>query len=276
MKRPRTLFALGSLEHLKGANPHHRMRRFLLIDNSNSFTKFAVSCGEKIGKVQRIATKELSLRRLRELLEKMKFDAAVVCSVVPHKATVIEKALGKRAFERVSDQSPLGLNIDYPKPASIGADRLANACAVAAHYRTPAVVVDFGTAVSFDIINTQGHYIGGVIAPGLEAMTDYLHQRTALLPKLRLIEPPDAIGKSTTHAMLAGAVYGYRGLVREILRQIHKSLGVRKPPLVIATGGYAELISVGLPEISKVHPTLTLEGLRLIAMRKFHQDEEHI
>jgi type III pantothenate kinase len=76
--------------------------------------------------------------------------------------------------------------------------------------------------------------------------------------------------------MLAGAVYGYRGLVREILRQIHKSLGVRKPPLVIATGGYAELISVGLPEISKVHPTLTLEGLRLIAMRKFHQDGGHI
>ncbi len=248
------------------------MQRFLLIDNSNSFTKFAVSYGTTIGKVQRIATKELSLRRVRELLDKMNFEAAVLCSVVPDKALVIEKALRNHAFERVTNQSPLGLTIDYPKPTSIGADRLANACAVAAHYRTPAIVVDFGTAVSFDIINTRGHYIGGVIAPGLEAMTDYLHQRTALLPKLRLIEPPDAIGKSTTHAMLAGAIYGYRGLVREILRQIHKSLGVRRQPLVIATGGYAELISGGLPEISEVHPTLTLEGLRLIAMRKFHQD----
>jgi type III pantothenate kinase len=252
------------------------MGRFLLIDNSNSYTKFAISVGAKIGKVQRIPTNEITLAKVRNLVGKLNFEAAVVCSVVPKKAEIIERAIGKKPFEHVSFQSPLGLKIDYPKPSSIGADRLANACAVASIYSTPAVVVDFGTAVSFDILNAKGDYIGGVIAPGLEAMTDYLHQRTALLPKLRLIEPPDAIGKSTTHAMLAGAVYGYRGLIREILLQIHKSLGARRPPLVIATGGYAELISGGLPEISKVHPTLTLEGLRLIAVRKFHQDEGNL
>jgi type III pantothenate kinase len=100
-------------------------------------------------------------------------------------------------------------------------------------------------------------------------MTDYLHHRTALLPKIKLLEPPDAIGKSTKHAMLAGAVYGYRGMVREILAQIQKSLRLRRAPRVVATGGYADLIASGLPEISQIHPGLTLEGLRLIATRAF-------
>jgi type III pantothenate kinase len=127
------------------------------------------------------------------------------------------------------------------------------------------IVVDFGTAVSFDIISRERKYVGGVIAPGLEAMTDYLHQRTALLPKITLLEPPGAVGKSTRHAMLAGAVYGYRGLVRQILIEIKASLG-EKRARVVATGGYAELIAVGLPEISSVRPNLTLEGLRIIAI----------
>ena len=95
-------------------------------------------------------------------------------------------------------------------------------------------------------------------------MTDYLHQRTALLPKITLLEPPSAIGKSTRQAMLAGAVYGYRGLVRQILAEIKAALGERKLR-VVATGGYAELIAAGLPEIQAVHPNLTLEGLRIIA-----------
>jgi type III pantothenate kinase len=124
--------------------------------------------------------------------------------------------------------------------------------------------VDFGTALTFDIVSAAGTYIGGVIAPGLEAMTDYLHTRTALLPKISLIEPPSAIGKSTRHAMLAGAVYGYRGLVREILAQIRTELGWKKKLRVVATGGYADLIAAGMPEISLVQPDLTLDGLRII------------
>src|SRR5437870_8813270 len=94
----------------------------------------------------------------------------------------------------------LGLGIDYPKPRSIGADRLANAAAVAQLYGTPAIVVDFGTAVTFDVVSAKGDYVGGVIAPGLEVMTNYLYQRTALLPKLTLHEPPRAIGKTTRDA----------------------------------------------------------------------------
>ena len=128
--------------------------------------------------------------------------------------------------------------------------------------------MDFGTAVTFDIISAEKKYIGGVIAPGLEAMTDYLHTRTALLPKISLIEPPGPVGKSTKHAMLAGAVYGYRGLVREILAEIQRDLAARKLR-VVATGGYADLIAAGVKEIAAVHPGLTLEGLRLIGALNF-------
>src|SRR6202043_2440385 len=105
---------------------------------------------------------------------------------------------------------------------------------------------------------------GGVIAPGLEAMTNFLYQRTALLPRLTLKEPRRAIGKSTIEAMRTGAIFGYRGLVREILAQIKSERFARRRVHVIATGGYAGLIAKRLPEIDSVHPNLTLEGLRII------------
>ena len=132
-------------------------------------------------------------------------------------------------------------------------------------YGFPAIVVDLGTAVTFDIVSGRRAYIGGVIAPGLEAMTNFLYQRTALLPKLSLKEPRRAIGKSTIQAMLSGAVFGYRGLVREILSQIRTEQFPRKKVYVVATGGYARLIAGRLPEIGVVHPNLTLEGLRIVA-----------
>lgn len=245
------------------------MADFLLIDNSNSFTKFALASRSKLGTTRKLSTAEVTPTSVQKLLGNWTFQAAVLCSVVPQKASILERCLRAVPLERVSAASPLGIHIEYPQPATIGADRLANACAASALYGAPAVVVDFGTAVSFDILAPGETYVGGVIAPGLAAMTDYLHQRTALLPKIELLEPPDAIGKSTRHAMLAGAVYGYRGLVREILAQVQKSLGLRRRPRIVATGGYADLIAAGLPEIQHVHPGLTLEGLRLIATRAF-------
>ena len=131
------------------------------------------------------------------------------------------------------------------------------------HFGAPVVVVDFGTAVTFDVVNARGDYVGGIIAPGLAAMTDYLHEKTALLPRIRIREISSAIGKSTEQAMLIGAVQGYRGLVRELIGALKRELRVRKLP-VIATGGYARLIAARLPEISAVLPDLTLEGLRLV------------
>jgi len=161
------------------------------------------------------------------------------------------------------------VGVDYPQPNTIGADRLANAAAVAQLYGRPAIVVDFGTAVTFDVVSASGDYVGGVIAPGLEAMTSFLYQRTALLPKLTLHEPVSAIGRTTRSAMMAGAVYGYRGLVREIIARIRAESFPRGKVRVVATGGYAHLIARQLPEIEEVHDGLTLEGLRLIANLNF-------
>ena len=129
----------------------------------------------------------------------------------------------------------------------------------------PAIVIDFGTAVTFDVISAEPAYCGGVIAPGLGAMSGYLPQHTALLPAIDLLEPASAIGKSTVHAMQAGAVFGYRGLVREIIGRIRDELGGR--PKVIATGGDAAIIARGLPEIDCVDADLTMEGLRQVAAR---------
>jgi type III pantothenate kinase len=154
--------------------------------------------------------------------------------------------------------------IDYPEPESIGADRLANVAAVAELYGWPAIVVDFGTAATFDVVSEARSYIGGVIAAGLEAMTNYLYQRTALLPGLSLKEPHRAIGKSTVEAMRVGGIFGYRGLVREILAQIKTEQFSRKKVAIVATGGYARLIAGHLPEVAVIHPHLTLEGLRIV------------
>src|SRR4029077_6861977 len=124
----------------------------------------------------------------------------VVSSVVPEKRRIVMLAAGKTRVLWLSPKLNLGVGIDYPVPNTIGADRLANAVAVASLHGCPAIVVDFGTAVTFDIISERKCYLGGVIAPGLEAMTNFLYQRTALLPKLSLKEPRSAIGKSTIGA----------------------------------------------------------------------------
>ncbi len=237
---------------------------FLLIDNSNSFTKFALATRTKIGPARKLATADLNADSLKKTLRGWRWKAAVLSSVVPLKGDILAQFLAPAQVIRVSAKVRLGVGVDYPKPKTIGADRLANAVAAFAVFGAPVVVVDFGTAVSFDIVSAEGNYVGGVIAPGLEAMTDYLHQRTALLPRIALIEPPGAIGKSTKHAMLAGAVYGYRGLVRQILKEIGTELSISKNLPVVATGGYATLIAAGLPEIKTVRENLTLDGLRII------------
>jgi len=245
---------------------------YLLIDISNSFTKFASASRDALRRVSCLPTPGLTRRAFASM--RRPGQKIVLSSVVPDKARLALKAFAREAARglllTVSPSLDLGAGIDYPRPSSIGADRLANAAAVRHLYGAPAVVVDFGTAVTFDILSPEGNYIGGVIAPGLEAMTDYLFDRTALLPRIRPSEPASAIGKSTRAAMLAGAVYGYRGLVREILAQIRRELGVRRPLHVVATGGYATLISARLPEIKRIHPNLTLEGLRIIGNLNFH------
>lgn len=236
---------------------------YLLIDNSNTRTKFVLSTPEALLKERRmIPTREVSEERLDDALKGLHYDAAVVCSVVPRVADVLRNWL-TRPSHFLSCDSRLGVGIDYPSPRQIGADRLANAAGAVAYYGYPCIVVDFGTAVTFDVIGPERTYLGGAIAPGLASMGDYLARNTALLPAIEPHEPKHAIGTSTVEAMHSGAVYGYRGMVKEILAKLEEEMGKR--PTVVATGGDAALIARGVPRFDHVDPDITLNGLRMVA-----------
>lgn len=248
--------------------------RSLLVDNSNTRTKFALADGDQLVDWRAaITTAEVSPKNLSEALKDQSWDNSIISSVVPAKAAILAEFLSDKPCHQVSHQSSIPIGVDYPKPEQIGADRLVNAAAAHILYGSPSIVLDFGTAVTFDVIAptveavsngfNEFSYHGGVIAPGLAAMTEGLARRTALLPQIQLEEPEQAIGKSTEQAMLAGAVYGYRGLVREIINELKKEIPGK--PTIIATGGDAELITQGLPEIQHLSPLLTLEGLRILA-----------
>ena len=242
-----------------------RRTDYLLVDVSNSYTKFAFASTKRISAPVRVATNKLSSTLFLRFLKQRRVRQVVVSSVVPEKNSAISKTAGETGVVWLDSTLKLGVGIDYLAPKLIGAARLAIAAAPAALCGCPAIVVDFGTAVTFDIVSARRNYIGGVIAPGLEAMTNFLYQRTALLPKLSLKEPRRAIGRSTIGAMLSGAIFGYRGLVHEILARIRAEEFPRRKLHIVATGGYARLIASQLPEITAVRPHLTLEGLRIIA-----------
>ncbi|MBV9490883.1 MAG: type III pantothenate kinase [Verrucomicrobia bacterium] len=240
------------------------MPTYLLINLNNTSTKLALSDPDRLLKKKVMPTRLLSIERLRRVIGGWNFDHAVIGSVVPKKTPLFRRLLRGRLLE-LTHELDLGIGIDFPQPAAIGADRLANAVGVVHRHGAPAIVVDFGTAVTFDIISQDRSYLGGVIAPGLGVMTDYLYDRTALLPRINLEEPVQVIGKSTRAAMLAGAVYGYRGLVRQIVTEIVGQLPGKAK--IVATGSYAALIAAKLPELQIVDPDLTLEGLRIIALQ---------
>jgi type III pantothenate kinase len=241
----------------------------LLFDIGNTHTHIGLADGRRVRKQINVPTREWFGGKAAARIRKFaggEIDGAILCSVVPRVTPLVRKtvrAVWKLDTLELNPKTICGVGIDYPKPDSIGPDRLANAVAAKFHFGAPVVVVDFGTAVTFDVVNARGDYSGGIIAPGLAAMTDYLHEKTALLPKIKIREIKSVIGKSTEQAMLIGAVQGYRGLVRELIGGLKRELRVKKLP-VVATGGYAKLIAARLPEISVVRRDLTLEGLRLV------------
>jgi type III pantothenate kinase len=242
----------------------------LLFDIGNTHTHIGLADDRRVRKQINVPTREWFGGHVCALVKKFagagKITGAALCSVMPRATPLVRKTV-RRVWTldllELTPQTIRGVGIDYPKPRSIGPDRLANAVAARQRFGAPVVVVDFGTAVTFDVVDANGNYIGGIIAPGLAAMTDYLHEKTALLPKIKIREIKSAIGKSTEQAMLVGAVHGYRGLVRGLIGELKRELRAKNLP-VVATGGYAKLIAAGLPEISAVATDLTLEGLRLV------------
>ena len=200
---------------------------------------------------------------VRGLIGREEVDGSALSSVVPSANSVwlsqLRRLLGAAPLV-VSHRLRLGVGVDYPRPGTIGADRLANASGAVGRYGAPAIVADFGTAVTFDVISSGGAYIGGVIAPGLPLMTAYLAEKTALLPLIRLTGRCGRIGRGTAGAMLIGAKIGYRGMVREIVRHLREGVGLRKARL-LATGGYARWALHGLNLPCTIDPDLTLYGI---------------
>src|ERR1039457_4932735 len=242
----------------------------LLFDIGNTNTHLGLANASRVLRQTDIPTVAWFNGKAGGLLQKIaaaaRIEGAALCSVVPRAAPAVRptaRQIWKLKALELTPRTLCGVGIDYPKPDTIGPDRLANAVAARHHFGAPVVVVDFGTAVTFDVVNRACNYAGGIIAPGLAAMTDYLHEKTALLPRITIREIKTSVGKSTEQAMLIGAVHGYRGLVRELIAELKRELRVKELP-VVATGGYAKLIAAKLPEISAIAPDLTLEGLRLV------------
>lgn len=208
----------------------------LLLDIGNTNTHVGLA-GRKVARHVDIPTadwrKGTTAGKLREFIGSTRIEGAALCSVVPKATPKVNRAVslltGHRPLE-LTAATIVGVGVDYPDPASIGADRLANALAVRHHFGCPSVVVGFGTAVAFDVVSREGNYIGGIIAPGLSAMTDYLHEKTALLPRIKLRDIRSVVGRSTEEAMLIGAVHGYRGLIRELIKELRVELKCHRLP----------------------------------------------
>ncbi|MBI4321326.1 MAG: type III pantothenate kinase [Chloroflexi bacterium] len=206
---------------------------------------------------------------LRNLLEHRglamgSVKAMILSSVVPTLVSTF-----KELSEKYFDVNPLvigpgiktGVRILYENPKEVGADRIVNAMAAYRLYGGPAIVVDFGTATTFDAISADGGYLGGAISPGIGISSEALFRLTAKLPHIELARPKTAIGKNTINSMQSGILFGYVGLVEGLITRFVQELG---PSRVVATGGLAEIIAKETRMIEVVNPGLTLEGLRLI------------
>jgi type III pantothenate kinase len=194
--------------------------------------------------------------------------AVGISSVVPDLTDVFE-SLARKYFRvepvTITATLSLGFQVLYKDPAAVGADRLCNAVAGYARYGGPLVVIDFGTATTFDVIDSKGNYLGGVITLGLESTASELHRRAAKLPKIELRFPPDVIGTDTSASMQSGVMYGSVDAIEGMIRRIAAALGTT--PKVIATGGLASSLAQHTSVIEAIEPSLVLDGVRLIVER---------
>ena len=193
-------------------------------------------------------------------------EDAVISSVVPPVMHSLENAV-RKYFKKepivISSSTPLGMEILIDNPKELGADRIVNAIAAYELYGGPAIVIDFGTATTFCVINEDGNYLGGAIYPGLKISIDALVERTAKLPRIEITKPENVIGKNTVNSMQSGIVYGYVGMVDFIVKKMAKELGADDLK-VIATGGLSTLISEESETITHIDRDLTLKGLKII------------
>jgi type III pantothenate kinase len=250
----------------------------LVVDVGNTHSVLGLYDGERLVHDFRIETAKgrtsdeyhVLLLSLLELagVQRAQVRASILASVVPSfNDTVIDAV--DRAFDHeimvVGPGIKTGMPVLYENPREVGADRVVNAVAAYERVNGAAIVVDFGTATTFDCISEKGEYLGGSIAPGMQISASALFSRAARLPRSEIARPPRAIGRNTVHSMQSGIVFGYVGLVDGLVRRLSAEMGGEVA--VIATGGLAGLIEPESETIEEVDEFLTLEGLRLIYLR---------
>ncbi|MFQ5894760.1 MAG: type III pantothenate kinase, partial [Nitrospinota bacterium] len=247
----------------------------LVLDVGNTNTVLGLYRGEELVFHWRVSTRiertadELGLLAdalLRERgLSREVVGAVAIASVVPPLQGALE-AMAREHFGVeplvVGPGTRTGVPILYDSPREVGADRVVNAVAGYHKYGGPLIVVDFGTAITFDAISAEGAYLGGAIAPGMVISLEALFERAARLPRVELSRPKTVIGKNTVHSVQAGMAVGFRGLVREVVGAMRAELGGRA--LAVATGGEAQMFADFADLIDRWDPYLTLDGLRLV------------
>ncbi|MDP1769537.1 MAG: type III pantothenate kinase [Nitrospirota bacterium] len=197
-----------------------------------------------------------------------RLTGAIVSSVVPALTETVEQMLEQYFYQRalvVSSNTDTGLTLRYDNPKEIGSDRLVNAAAAYHKYRRDLIIVDFGTATTFCVITAEGHYLGGVIAPGLGISAEALFTRAAKLAKVELIRPKTVIGTDTASSIQSGLLFGYAGLVDTVVHRMEQELG--RSTYVIGTGGLSSILASETTTIQRIEPLLTLEGLELLYRR---------
>ena len=242
------------------------MATILVIDIGNTSTSIGYYRRGKVTLVGRCKSRFQTVEDVTPLITKNPVDAVVIASVVPPVDAQWKKAIKAAGLPGplfISSELELGIPVDYPKPEKIGADRLANAAAAARLLGLPAVVCDFGTALTFDVLDAKRGYKGGIICPGLPLMFDYLAEKTALLPHVEPSKTKAVVGRNTKQAMQIGARLGYRGMVREILHSLEVDFGVEELS-VCCTGGYAGWIFKDWDIPAVIDPNLTLRGIGII------------
>lgn len=212
--------------------------------------------------VTTISTKNIALGRFARHFSKYALEDVIVSSVVPKVDAIltsdIERSLGILPHF-VTAKTPSRVTVHYKNPREVGADRLVNARAAVALWKGPSIVIDFGTATTFDCISNRQEYLGGVIAPGPVISAEALYQRTAKLPLVLLDKPARILGQNTLESIQSGLYHGYRGLVKEIVAELKKELGPQTK--VFSTGGQAHWILKGMSLVTAFYPHLTLSGL---------------
>ena len=253
--------------------PKNKLRTLLAVDIGNTTISLGILRGKRVIGLHDIQT-HLPRKRLRKALsavlgkfkQKFLFEGVIICSVVPSVSPTVSGAIKQDlgvAPVLVGKEVSVPIINRYRNPQQVGQDRLVGAYAAIKIYGLPAIVIDLGTAITFDVVSKKGEYLGGIIVPGIRLSAESLFQKTALIPRIDIVKPGALIGKDTQESVLSGIFYGYGAMSRGLIALLTKRLRIK--PKVIVTGGYtSQMRKYITAQMTKVDPHLVFKGLHLL------------